>query len=176
MIEREILGCFLKDNTLINESEIKANQFEAQAHQLLYQSMQKLAYEGKAIDKVTLMAENYDYISQLGGISFITSLESSGNIDNFESYEKQFIDDYKNRESVRLVTDWINQKDKNVSDLIADVQKIDELGATDEVSKDDVLKELIELPYVDAKDAGVPSGLSGLDALTGGFQIGRAHV
>lgn len=170
MLEREILGCILKDNQLINETVIQASQFKEQAHQLLFQSMQKLAFENKAIDKVTLLADNYEYLEQLGGIDFITSLETLGSIDNFETYEKSMIEHYKQRESENKVKHWLSSQEKNASELIDELQSLSELDVTEEMNKNEVLKDMYDLPYLEADDSGIKSGLSDLDAITGGFQ------
>lgn len=122
-LEKEILGCILKDNTLINETILQVSHFESQASQLIYQSMILLSAEGKAIDQVTLLAENYDYLESLGGIDFITDLKSKGDIDHFDSYEKQLIENYKARESQNIVANWLSAKDKNNDDLIIKLQK-----------------------------------------------------
>lgn len=176
MIEREILGCLLQDNTLIGETEIKANQFDKEAHRLIYQTMQKLAYEGKAIDKVTLLAENYEYISQLGGIDFIADLETSGNINNFETYQKQFTEGYKARESLLVAKQWVSDKNRDTSHLMSELAHIEEIGQIEEVDKNDVLKELSQLPFIDGVDAGIPSGLKSLDDITGGFQKESSYI
>lgn len=177
MIEKEILGCILKDNSLINETIIKANHFSNQAYSLLFQSMQQLAHEGKAIDKVTLLTLNYQYIQQLGGPSFITELEATGSVDNFESYERQFIEQYKQRESERITKEWISRKEKNINNLVNDLQQLEEFGLAEELDKNDILKEMINLPYLEnVEDVGVPSGLRDLDALTGGFQNQNSYI
>src|SRR5690625_960440 len=83
MIEKEVLGCFLQDNSLILETSIRPTYFEKQQYQLLFQSMLKLTHEGKAVDRVSLLSDNYDYISQMGGPAFITELENEGKVENF---------------------------------------------------------------------------------------------
>lgn len=177
MIEKEILGCILKDNSLINETIIRTNQFSNDAYKLLFQSMQKLAFENKAIDKVTLLAENYEYINQMGGTSFITSIETVGNVDNFETYERKFIEQYKKRESENITKKWLSNNKKTTTDLITELQKLDELGIGDEVDKNEVLQEMYHLPYVENPiESGIPSGLSKLDSLTGGFQNKNSYV
>src|SRR5690625_2642001 len=102
MIEKEVLGCILQDNSLIHETVIRTTFFEKQEHQLLFQTMQKLAYENKAIDRVSLLAENYEYLSQFG-TNFIAEIEASGKVENFTTYEKQLIEKYKKRQSKILV-------------------------------------------------------------------------
>lgn len=176
MIEKEILGCILKDNSLINETIIKANHFSNQAYSLLFQSMQQLAHEGKVIDKVTLLTMNYQYIQQLGGPAFITELEATGNVDNFESYERQFIEQYKARESERITKEWLSKKDKNINDLVSELQKIEEFGITDNEDKNEILKRMLTLTETEIKNTGIPSGLTDLDNLTGGFQNQNSYI
>lgn len=176
MIEREILGCILKDNSLINDTIIQIYQFETQANQLLFQSMKKLSMENKAIDRVTLMAENYKYIQQMGGPDFISSLESQGIVDNFESYERKFVEQYKKRESKKKVKEWLSKQDGDADKLVDVLQSLSELDVVDEVSKNDILKELHDLPYKQTTDNGIMSGLTDLDNLTGGFQDGSSYI
>src|SRR5699024_8958991 len=114
MIEREILGCLLQDNTLITETTLQTNHFSTQAHQLLFQSMKKMSMEGKAVDKVTLIIDYYEYIPQMGGVDFITSLETNGNPDNFESYERQFMQQYKKREADNVTKKWLRSEERRV--------------------------------------------------------------
>jgi len=177
LIEKEILGCLLKDNSLINETIIQTNQFSNDAYRLLFQSMQKLAFQNKAIDKVTLITENYEYINQLGGPDFITSIESVGNVDNFDTYERNFIEQYKKRESENIIKKWLSKERKETDELINDLQKIDEYGIDDEQDKNELLKEMFKLPYVENPvESGIPSGLNTLDALTGGFQNQLSYI
>src|SRR5690625_3162268 len=168
MIEKEILGCILQDNSLIGETVIKATYFSKQEHQLLFQSMQKLASEGKAIDKVTLIADNYEYIQQLGGPAFITEIEMSGKSENFETYEKQLLENYKRRQS-KLVAKQYTVVDKELDQLIEELQGLNEIGIKEEQSTQDLLKEMFNQPYEDSADVGIPSGLVDLDKVTGGF-------
>lgn len=175
-LEKEILGCFLKDNTLLNETIIQPRYFESESSKLLFQSMILLTSEGKAVDQVTLLATNYEYINQLGGPAFITDLRTKGDVDHFESYEKQFIEQYKRRESERITSEWMSKQDKDNEDLISSLQKLDDVEFGEEMDKNDTLKEMENLPYEDATDAGVPSGLDSLDAITGGFQKENSYI
>src|SRR5690625_2385399 len=175
MIEKEILGCILQDNSLIGETVIKATYFSKQEHQLLFQSMQKLASEGKAIDKVTLIADNYEYIQQLGGPAFITEIELSGKTGNFETYEKQLIEDYKKRQS-KLVARQYATTEKEINEFIEELQELNEIGIKEEQSTQELLKEMFNQPYEDSADAGIPSGLVDLDKVTGGFQKANSYI
>src|SRR5699024_1199526 len=99
IIKKEVQGCILLNNSIIRETIIQTNQFSDDCYKLLFQSMKKLSFENKSIDKVTLLSDNYEYVQQMGGVDFITDIETVGDIDNFESYEREFIDKYKERES-----------------------------------------------------------------------------
>lgn len=177
MIEKEILGCILKDNSLINETIIRTNQFSNEHYRLLFQSMQKLSFENKAIDKVTLMSDNYEYISQLGGPSFITDIETVGNVENFETYEREFIDKYLKKESESIAKNWLSKEEKDTQTLINDLQNLDDLSFSDEQNKNEILKSMFDLPYSDnASDIGVRSGLNSLDTYIGGFQNQQSYI
>lgn len=176
MIEKEILGCFLKDNSLINDTIIQENQFFESSYQLIFQSMKRLASENKSIDKVTLLSDNYKSIQDIGGTNFITDIETSGNTDNFDSYEREFIDSFKKRESENIAKDWLSNKNKKTENLISDLQKLDNYGYSDEQDKNAVLEMMHDLPFIDSEEAGVPSGFDSLDALTGGFHKTSSYI
>lgn len=175
-LEKEILGCFLKDNTLLKETIIQKNHFADEANKKVYESMIKLSNENKVIDQVTLLSDNYEYIQQLGGPDFITKLESTGDVEHFESYEREFIDQFKQRESERIAKEWLSKKQKDNQQLISELQQLDDVGFSDEPDKNETLKEMINEPYQEAKDAGIPSGLKSLDSLTGGFQNQQSYI
>src|SRR5690625_126367 len=109
MIEKEVLGCMLQDNSLILETVLKATYFEKTEHQLLFQSMQELAYENKAVDRVSLLADNYEYLNQFG-TNFIAEIEVTGNVEHFETYERQLINNYKKRQSKVIATNFLHQE------------------------------------------------------------------
>lgn len=175
-LEKEILGCFIKDNTLLKDTAIKREYFSNNAHQIVFETMMKLVQQDKAVDQVTLMAENYDFLHKLGGPDFIMSLEVSGDLENFDSYEQQLIDEYKQRESERITKEWLSKKDKDNQDLISQLQELDDLGFTDETSKDEVLKELMTEPDLEVNHSGVTTGLKDLDMLLAGLQNQQSYI
>src|SRR5690625_1602085 len=176
MIEKEVLGCFLKDNTLLNETQIRPSYFEKQAHQLIYQSMLTLIAEGKKVDKVTLLSDNYQYIQQLIGPAFITDLETNGDVDNFETYERELIEKYQKRRSEQIVKQWLSKKNRDNQALITELQKLEDLIHEVEPDKNETLQQMYELPYLENNEVGIPSGLSDLDNLTGGFQKHNSYI
>src|SRR5699024_12359424 len=55
MLEREILGCFLKDNELIKETKVITNYFTHDGNIKIFEKMQSMALNEQVVDKVTLI-------------------------------------------------------------------------------------------------------------------------
>src|SRR5699024_11101662 len=145
LIEQELLGCFLQDNSLVLETTLKPSYFKEEANQLLFQSMIKLAYEEKAIDQVTLLSENYEYISQLGGPDFITRIKMQGKVENFETYEKALIEQHKSRYSKELARNY-SENGNDIKELMQELEELDELGIKEEVDVTSLLDDMYDLP------------------------------
>lgn len=176
MIEKEVLGCILQDNSLIDETVLRMSYFTKQEHQLIFQSMLKLSAEGKAMDRVSLLAENYEYLSHFGGTDFIAELETNGKVENFRTYERQLIEEYKKKNIENIVVNFLNSKEKDSEHLIEQLRKNDEIGIQEEKSAHDVLLELHDLPYIEKNEVGITSGLTDLDKVIGGFQGGNSYI
>lgn len=176
-LEREILGCFLKDNSLVKETTIQEEQFQEESSKLLFRSMIQLSDEEKVIDRITLLSRNYEAIQHMGGPDFITKLESTGDVEHYDSYEQEFIEQYKLRETENIAKKWLGKEDKNSSDLLSDLNILDTTGALDTSDKNETLREMHNEPfYENVVDAGVPSGFEKLDALTGGFNNELSYI
>lgn len=176
MIEKEILGCILQDNSLIDETVIQVKYFSKQEHQLIFQTMKKLATEGKAIDRVSLLAENYEYLSHFGGTDFVADLESNGKVENFRTYEQQLIEEYKKREIENIVVNFLNSKERDVQKMMEELRETDEIGIREEKSAHEILLEMHDLPFVEKNENGVSTGLLDLDKIIGGFQGGNSYI
>lgn len=176
-LEKQILGCFLKDNTLLKETIITKHFFQDHINKLIFESMKKLSKEDMAIDKVTLMNENYDQLNELGGASFIDNIEQNGDIENFDSYERKITDDFKDRASETIVKEWLSKEERDTHFLLDRLQKMDEFGIEDEVDKNDLLLGLHDEAFVEGTDnIGISTGLSDLDATVGGFQNELSYI
>lgn len=175
MIEKEVLGCFLQDNSLILETSIRPTYFKEQSYQLLFQSMLKLGHEGKAVDKVSLLSENYDYIAQMGGPAFITEIENEGKVENFETYERQLIEQYKERQS-RVLAKRYSAGQDDMGDFLEKLEELNELGIKEEKSTHEVLEELYNLPYIEQTEVGIKSGMKDLDNIIGAFRDSNSYI
>src|SRR5699024_4845767 len=100
----------------------------------------------------------------------------SGNTENFESYEREFIDTFKKRESENITKDWLCDENRQTENLISNLQKLDASGHSDERDKNAVLESMHDLPFIESEESGIPSGLTSLDALTGGFHNTSSYI
>src|SRR5690625_5288107 len=173
MLEREILGCLLKDNALIHETIIQTEWFTDKGNRQLFDVMRKLSPEDKTVDKVTLLTETYGSID----INLINNIETIGNVENFESYEKQFIEKYKKEKAESITKHWLSDKQRQTSTLTEKLQQLEELGITDEQDKNTILMNLLEQLHSDEPvNTGVKTGLTELDNYLGGFQKTNSYI
>lgn len=172
LLEREILGSFLKDNSLLHETNLEKNHFQETHHQRLFETMLKISNEGKAVDHISLVAESYDFIMELGGPAYVMQLETSGNTDHFETYERNLLDKYKEKTTEKIVKKWLSSEKRDRRLLVDEIERINEEGETEDVDVMSILAELhneVNLPKSDII-TGIPSGLNSLDMLTSGWQ------
>lgn len=176
-VETQILGCFLKDNDLLKETILQPHHFTG-ANQRLYEAMMTLTHDGRAVDNVTLVAECYDLLQQLGGPDYIMSIETTGHTEKFESYEQTLLNQYKQSASEKVVKDWLSNDEKDTQELVSKVQQIDEEGVQDEQQITSILAEMYEEPYQPRTKniTGIPTDLTDLDKLTGGWQNGDSII
>lgn len=175
-LEKQILGCFLKDNTLLKDTNITKHFFQDNTNKLIYESMQKLSQEGSAVDKVTLMADNYEHLEKLGGVSFIENIEQDGDIENFPDYEKKLTEQFKKRSTESILKAWLSKDEKEVHQLLDQLQKVEELGYEEENDKNQTLMKLHDEAYQGQKTVGIPTGLESLDNLLGGFHNASSYI
>src|SRR5699024_8040108 len=171
-LESEILGCFIKDNTLLKETRLAKEHFEKKENKKLFDIMMKLSMEGKAVDHVSMLSAAYDSISELGGPSVITNIEIKGIPENFETYERELFIKYKDRKTKEIVNNWLASEDKDRTKLIDSIEKINDEGESEEVDITSLLVELhdeVNKPLTSLV-TGIPSGIKKLDEMTSGWQ------
>ncbi|WP_038243536.1 replicative DNA helicase [Virgibacillus salexigens] len=171
-LEKEILGCFLKDNTLLQETNLSINHFEESHHKKLFKTMAKLSEQNKAIDHVSLMTEQPELIADLGGPEYILDIETKGNPEHYDTYERDLITVYKQNTTDQIVKDWLSKEERGSRELLDEVEKINDEGETKEVDINGLLADMIDEVNKPKSSliTGVPSGLEKLDMLTSGWQ------
>lgn len=173
-IEKQILGCFIKDNSLLQETRIRVDHFDEKNthHRSIYKTMKKLKQDGKQVDHISLMSELYEMLTDLGGPDYIMSIQTKGDPNNFETYETTMIEHYQDRETKKLLQQYLSNDESDRQTLMSKMQELEEETVTDETDVMDLLAEMLDEPYQEENQdlTGIPSGLEALDSKTGGFQ------
>ncbi len=171
-LEKQVIGCILRDNTLIQETNISERHFSDPQYRKIYKSMMRLDEKGQAIDEITLMTECYSFLNELGGADFVNSFKTNGDLNHFEAYEWSLIDQYKERATDNILQTYLGKNEKDRGDLLREINEIENEGVSDDMDVMDDISELYDLPYMETEQdmTGIPSGLYELDKMTGGFQ------
>jgi len=171
-LEKEILGCFLKDNTLLQETNLSVTHFEESHHKSLFNTMIHLSEQNKAIDHVSLMTDQPDLIGDLGGPEYILDIETKGNPENYDTYERDQLNQYKQKTTDSIIKDWLAKGTNDTRQLLDQIEKINDEGETEEIDTINLLAELHDEVNREKADivTGIPSGLTNLDNITGGWQ------
>jgi len=177
-LEKQVLGCFLQDNSLLKETNIRTNHFSESHHAAIYKAMLKLSGEGKSIDHISLMTECYDMLQDLGGPDYVMGIQTKGKMENYPTYEQTLLEQYKERATNETLQAFLTDTEKDIPTLLSKLQTIESEGVSDESKIYDVLADMLNLPYekVEQDITGISSGLKELDMLTMGWQKGESII
>ena len=165
ILEQQIIGCFLQDNSLIKDTTIQSKHFTDRVHQLIFIEMKKLSQEGKSIDIYMLLERLYDKLEDYSDTDTIANLESKGNIHHFESYEKELIDQYTKRQTKEILTKHINDKDIDSEQLIEELENLKSNQPSESGDLFDLYMRLHEEPHrPETIKRGISTGLFSLDS------------
>ncbi|WP_163536342.1 DnaB-like helicase C-terminal domain-containing protein [Gracilibacillus sp. YIM 98692] len=171
LLERQLLGCFLKDNTLIEEAKITPGMMEKSVHQVLFRAMVKLHQDGKGIDQVTLLSACYEELKRMGGIDFLNTLKTDGVTSSFESYQQTFLEVFKEKEVRKQLEHYLASGEPNTDQLMVHLENIADKGVSEEQEVQDVLLELHKEPFQEkGNESMITTGLKSLDKLLIGFE------
>ena len=177
MIEQQIIGCFLKDNTLITDSRLQPKHFEHKPFQIMLVESKKLVSEGKVVDQVTLLERIYDKLDEHNDIEYITNLEYYGDVNNFDSYEQELIDKYKKKATLETLQTHLSKGDQiELESLLNDISDIEEEHDNTDGHLTSVYMKLYELPYQDMTSEGIKSNIKAIDSMIGGFKKNDLNI
>ncbi|MCI0421121.1 MAG: replicative DNA helicase [Acidobacteria bacterium] len=185
--ERSVLGAILLDNGLLNQAIelLRAEDFYAGSHRLIFEQMLKLSEKGQAVDYVTL-AEELNRASQLenaGGRSFISSLiDGVPRLANIEFYARIIQEKATLRNLIRcsnkIIDDCYEQEqdagtildaaEKSIFDL-AELKIRSGFVPLTEIAKE-TLKKIEMASKFKNMVTGIPTGYTKLDEMTSGLQ------
>ncbi|MBP1917213.1 replicative DNA helicase [Lederbergia galactosidilyticus] len=173
-VEQAYLGTLLKENYLINDSGLKASQFEQAWHIALFASMKNLVGKGNSVDIATLSIESN--LESFGGASYINDLISLANPQKVEEYEQLVLDAWKEREKKNILS-IAKEEDWEIAKVISSLDAINEVRDDDHTSIADALVRVFEAPWKQtSQPKGVLTGIKRLDDMTNGFQNGELTI
>lgn len=170
-----LLGCILKDNSVLDELTIGPNHFSDIANQNIFKAMQVIKKKGFPIDAASLKDELGETgFLFIGGKKRLEGLKNTvPSVRAFSSYEKMVINQWKmntarnilNESLHELTLDKIQETAKQLSD-------IDEVGIQVEFDLNEHLMNMYDLATIPQPKgrSGIPSGFMDIDNKTDGFQ------
>ncbi|WP_010290549.1 replicative DNA helicase [Kurthia massiliensis] len=187
--EQSVIGAiFLEPQALVTASEVLVPEdFYHSAHKIIFETMQTLNDQRKAIDTITVAEElaNKNLLDDVGGITYITEIASAvptaanvtfyANIVAEKSVLRRLI-----RTATKIVEDGYTREDE-VAELLGEAEKqIMEVASRKNSSDFKHIKGVLVETYDHVEQlqnrkgdvTGIPTGFRDLDRLTAGFQRG----
>ncbi len=172
--EKALLGTFLKENHLLDDTLIKPEHFAEGRHRLLMKFMKKIHSHGRTVDSITLALEGDPH--RYGGLSYVNELCSYANPIQFDEYEQIVFDHWKEREKRNILT-VAAKEDWEIERVITALEDMNESKIDDHKSISEEISAVFESPWrQEEKRQGVLSGIMQLDAYTDGFQDGEVTI
>ncbi|HSL93834.1 MAG TPA: replicative DNA helicase, partial [Bacillota bacterium] len=190
--ERSVLGAILLDKEiLISLSvQLQPTHFYREIHRQIYQVMMDLYIENEPVDLITVSDRlaGRGKLEDVGGITFLSELaDSTPVISNAPSYAKIVYDKFLLRQLISLGSDMVASSfdaSEETSALLEQAeQRIFKLSQLRE-SRDAVplvtilhsIYDSLNAATIQGAVSGVPTGYTGLDRLTHGFQKGDLAI
>ena len=184
--EKALLGsAFWSYNSLQKVcEEVSKEVFYLDSHSKIFEVIQKLYEEKKPIDATTVTAEviNRGYLTQIGGVEYLTTvINSVATGANVSYYIDTVLEKYTLRRMIEVATKIIsdaNMPEMNVSEVVENAEKsILNVSKTRKTSEFRSVQEVLDKAQSDleslaknkGKVTGLTTGLIDLDNLTNGF-------
>ncbi|MET4080417.1 replicative DNA helicase [Pedobacter sp. UYP30] len=186
-LEEAVLGALMLEKDALSSviDILKPEVFYQESHQKIFEAIHSLFQKSKPVDILTVTAElrQIGSLEMVGGAYYITNLTNRvASAANIEYHARIISQKYIQRELIRISTeiisnayedttdifDLLDHAEKNLFDIAQnnlrrDTQKMDEI----------IKQSLATLEELRTKTdglTGVPSGFTGLDRITGGWQ------
>lgn len=173
--EQFLLSCLLKKGDLIKEVALDDIHFTKLEHQRVFTAMKSLDGKNIPIDIVSVLNEIGQDVVLIGGHTFLADLFNMiTNEENFKTYEKFILDDYK-VEQTKEITKQMQEvhSSKDIDKLKDYVQQLTGLMESGEQNTFDLSETLYEIDQNMKKEfegvQGIPTGFFYLDSITDGW-------
>lgn len=186
-LEEAVLGALMLEKDALSAviDILKPEIFYHEAHQKIFAAIHQLFEKSKPVDILTVTAElrQMGTLELVGGAYYITNLTNRvASAANIEFHARIISQKYIQRELIRISTDIITNAYEDTTDIF-DLLDHAEKGLFDIAQNnlrrdtqkmDDIIKQsLATLEELRTKTdglTGVPTGFTGLDRITGGWQ------
>lgn len=187
--EASVLGSILLEPELLFECILQPKEFEDDRHKLIMEYILYLSSNDKPIDTVVMAEHSGSKLSKIGGISYLTELQSFvPTTKNFNHYQQIVREEYIKRHN-SLAFDVLNSKSKgeyDINDFLSTAQKsIDDIYELMETKKEGVKKlseflhdhqEVLIKRKTSKGITGAKTASADLDKMTGGHQKGDIEI
>lgn len=186
-LEEAVLGALMLEKDALSAviDILKPEVFYQESHQKIFEAIHMLFEKSKPVDILTVTAElrQMGSLEMVGGAYYITNLTNRvASAANIEFHARIISQKYIQRELIRISTDIITTAYEDTADIF-DLLDHAEKGLFDIAQNnlrrdtqkmDDIIKQsLATLEELRTKTdglTGVPTGFTGLDRITGGWQ------
>jgi len=175
--EQAVIGSLLLEGSLFEKMQLESEHFYDRNLKRIFDSMSNVSKKEQSIDIVTVATELGSDLAAVGNVSYLTELtESVPSTESIRFYETSIFESYRNRKTREITLKYAESpNDEELSQLIKDLEKLQELGIQqEEMTTYDYLSEIAEdmsKPPEDTKK-GFPTGYTDFDRMTGGTQPG----
>lgn len=179
--EQALLGCLLQCGDAFGDITLAPQHFLSRNNRIIFETMAELIEEEAAIDMplVTQKLTTKKQLEQIGGTAYLHWISSSvPAVQHLAHYEGAILEAYKihaTRElCFRLLDDTTIDKIDKATTFFQNLALHDQ---EDEVDMYPILQKLIDELEKDSRELGnIPTGLKGLDQLTGGWRKGELTI
>lgn len=188
-MEKAVLGAIMLEPRALDicAELLVSDCFYVGAHQLIFKAMCSLSQRNMPVDMLTVVEElqRAEDLDKVGGIYAITELTKSViSSANIETHARIILQKFIQRELIRISGETINDAYEDSTDVFDLLDEVDSKMTT--LTTGHLKKSYTHLPTAIAKSltrieelkalgqsiTGVPSGFTGIDALTHGWQPG----
>lgn len=180
--EQAVLGSLLIDNHLLDELNLKTDDFARQDHKLIFETMLSMSNNRMPFDVISLYSELGDKGQDIGGMGYLGSMVKNTTPKVAEAYTKIIKNKTKLRKLARIGSEIVERTHSNetADEIIdfaqAEVLTLDEDQETNTLTVSEILPSVIdgieERFNNGGEIVGLPSGFTDLDKKTSGLQGG----
>ncbi|MDQ0232679.1 replicative DNA helicase [Metabacillus malikii] len=172
--EKALLGTLIKHDYLIKETRIRPEHLENKQHSNLLQIILDMNQKGQDVDLISLTTLHH--LDSVGGMSYLSELESFANPAKLESIEKLILDIWKEREKRNILT-VATTNNWDIAKIISSLDNLTQAKSDDYTSIHQALSKIYDAPWEEQhEDTGITTGIQELDKVTGGFQNGEVTI